>query len=71
MLTHEEKIQRSRLLLTHMEANNQLKLAVWVGDDGNFRVGHSDDMRTMLDDLDYTAFVNRIVRFLKQRKIRG
>jgi len=24
---------------------------VWIGDDGWFRIGHTDDMRQMLDDL--------------------
>lgn len=52
MLTREEKIERCKIVVERMAALGQWSLAVWIGDDGFFRVGHSDDMRQMIDDLD-------------------
>ena len=42
-----ERRDRAERLL----ARDKYPRPVWIGDDGWFRIGHTDDMRQMLDDL--------------------
>jgi hypothetical protein len=46
-MTDRERIERAKQLRDRVTINR----APWIGCDGWFRIGHTDDMRQMLDDL--------------------
>lgn len=50
-MSDQERIERAKLLLKRCA----MARPVWIGCDGWFRVGHTDDMRQMLDDLGILA----------------
>jgi len=46
-VTDAERYERAKALL----ARATVARPVWIGDDGWLRIGRTDDMRQMLDDL--------------------